>query len=54
MLNMQERARLIDGHLSVQSKAEPPKQGTAVTLRVPLPSLDDYDTRPIPTVDHNE
>jgi signal transduction histidine kinase len=54
LLNMRERSRLVDGILSIRSKAEPPDQGTAITLRVPLPSPNDYDTRPIPTVGHDE
>jgi signal transduction histidine kinase len=51
LLNMRERARLIDGHLGIQSNTEPPDQGTTITLSVPLPPLDDYETRPIPTVE---
>ncbi len=38
LLNMRERARLIDGHLDIQSRTEPPNQGTTITLKVPLPS----------------
>jgi signal transduction histidine kinase len=49
LLNMRERARLIDGHLGIQSNTKPPDQGTTITLSVPLPPLDDYETRPIPT-----
>jgi signal transduction histidine kinase len=51
LLNMRERARLIDGFLNIQSNTEPPDQGTVVTLSVPLPPLSDYETRPIPTVE---
>lgn len=54
LLNMRERARLIDGHLSIQSRTEPPDQGTLITLTVPLPPLKDYETRPIPTVELDE
>jgi len=54
LLNMRERARLIDGHLSIQSSAEPPDQGTMITLGVPLPPLADYETRPIPTVEFDD
>jgi signal transduction histidine kinase len=49
LLNMRERARLVDGHLGIQSSTEPPDQGTTITLSVPLPPLGDYETRPIPT-----
>jgi signal transduction histidine kinase len=51
MLNMRERSRLIDGRLSIQSRTEPPDQGTTITLRVPLPAPEDYDTHPVPKVD---
>jgi signal transduction histidine kinase len=51
LLNMRERARLIDGFLNIQSNTELPDQGTLVTLSVPLPPLSDYETRPIPTVE---
>jgi signal transduction histidine kinase len=54
LLNMQERTRLIDGRLDIQSETEAPKQGTVVTLRVPLPALNEHDTRPLSTVDHYE
>jgi signal transduction histidine kinase len=54
LLNMRERARLIDGHLSVQSSTEPPNRGTTIKLSVPLPPLNKYDTRPIPTIDQDE
>jgi signal transduction histidine kinase len=54
LLNMRERARLIDGHLGIQSSTEPPEQGTTITLSVPLPPLDDYETRPIPTVEFDD
>ncbi len=54
LFNMRERARLIDGRVSIQSKMKPPNRGTAVTLSVPLPPLNDLDTRPIPTAQHNE
>jgi signal transduction histidine kinase len=54
LLNMRERARLVDGLLNIQSRIEPPDQGTTITLSVPLPSLSDYETRPIPTVELND
>ncbi len=54
MLNMRERTRLIDGHLSVQSTTEPPDQGTTITLRVPLPPVNDYDTHSAPTTDRDK
>lgn len=54
MLNMRERTRLVDGHLGIHSSTEPPERGTTVTLRVPLPSPDDYDTQSSLTVDHDE
>ncbi|GAB4539694.1 MAG: GAF domain-containing sensor histidine kinase [Anaerolineae bacterium] len=54
LLNMRERARLIDGHLSIRSSTRPPDQGTSITLTVPLPPLRDYETRPIPTVEFDE
>jgi signal transduction histidine kinase len=54
LLNMRERARLIDGHLSVQSSTEPPNRGTTIKLSVPLPPPNEYDTRPIPTIDQDE
>jgi signal transduction histidine kinase len=38
LLNMRERARLIDGRLNIQSSTQPPKRGTTVLLSVPLPS----------------
>jgi signal transduction histidine kinase len=45
LLNMQERTRLIDGQLSIRSRTEPPQQGTAVTLRLALPSADEERSR---------
>ena len=54
LLNMRERARLIDGHLSIHSSTELPDQGTTITLSVPLPPLGDYETRPIPTVEFDD
>ena len=54
LLNMRERARLVEGHLGIQSSTEPPDRGTTITLSVPLPSLDDYETRPIPTVEFDD
>jgi signal transduction histidine kinase len=54
LLNMRERARLIDGFLNIQSRTEPPDQGTKITLSVPLPALSDYETRPLPTVELND
>jgi signal transduction histidine kinase len=37
LLNMRERAALINGHVEIQSVIDPPDAGTKVTLRVPLP-----------------
>jgi signal transduction histidine kinase len=37
LLNMRERAELIDGHVEIQSAITPPDAGTWVILRVPLP-----------------
>jgi len=54
LLNMRERARLVDGHLGIQSTTEPTDRGTTITLSVPLPPLSDYETRPIPTVEFND
>jgi len=51
LLNMRERAQLIDGHLSLQSRTGPPDQGTTVTLRVPLPPSSEHDTHPTPPVE---
>jgi signal transduction histidine kinase len=51
LLNMRERARLIDGRLSIQSSTEPPNRGTVITLRVPLPSVKDHETHRLPMVD---
>ena len=51
LLNMRERARLVDGFLHIQSSTSPPERGTTITLSVPLPPLGDYETRPIPTGD---
>jgi signal transduction histidine kinase len=36
LLNMRERAELIDGLLEIKSRADTPDSGTRVTLRVPL------------------
>ncbi len=54
LLNMRERARLVDGSFSIQSNAEPPNRGTTITLRVPLPSATDFERRPTPMVEANE
>jgi signal transduction histidine kinase len=54
LLNMRERARLVDGNFSIQSSTEPPNRGTTITLRVPLPSATDFETRPTPMVEDNE
>jgi len=54
LLNMRERARLVDGNFSIQSSIEPPNRGTTITLRVPLPSATDFETRPTPMVEDNE
>jgi signal transduction histidine kinase len=35
LLSMRERAELIEGHLSIESRHEPPNTGTKVILRVP-------------------
>ena len=53
MLNMRERARLIDSQLIIQSKTEPPNQGTVIALRVPLPLPGDRGTGPASTVDND-
>ncbi len=37
LLNMRERARLIDGQMEIQSSTAPPHAGTTVILRIPLP-----------------
>jgi signal transduction histidine kinase len=37
LLNMRERAELVDGHVEIQSTIDPPDAGTRVILRVPLP-----------------
>jgi signal transduction histidine kinase len=36
LLNMKERAGLLDGHVEIQSSTKPPSAGTTVTLRVPF------------------
>jgi signal transduction histidine kinase len=54
LLNMQERARLIEGRLNIQSRTSPPHQGTTVTLRVPLPAPSDHDTHPIRRIVQHE
>jgi signal transduction histidine kinase len=36
LLNMHERAELIDGFLVIESSQIEPERGTVVTLRVPL------------------
>jgi signal transduction histidine kinase len=36
LLNMRERAELIDGFLVIESSQVGPERGTVVTLRVPL------------------
>jgi signal transduction histidine kinase len=41
LLNMKERAELIEGHMAIESRKTPPNTGTTVTLRVPV-----RDTRP--------
>lgn len=37
LLNMRERAELVDGQVEIQSAVAPPDAGTEVILRVPLP-----------------
>ncbi|NLE77322.1 MAG: GAF domain-containing sensor histidine kinase [Chloroflexi bacterium] len=37
LLNMRERAMLIDGKVAIESKTSGPDRGTVVTLRAPLP-----------------
>lgn len=54
LLNMRERARLVDGSFSIQSNIQPPNRGTTITLRVPLPSATDFERRPTPMVEDNE
>ena len=46
MLNMQERARLIEGQLRVRSSLLAPHQGTTVLLTVPLSSSKNNETPP--------
>jgi signal transduction histidine kinase len=36
LLNMKERAELIEGHMAIESRRTPPHTGTTVTLRVPV------------------
>ena len=36
LLNMRERAELIDGHIQIESNPTPPNTGTRVTLRAPV------------------
>ncbi len=38
LLNMRERAALIDAELQIESRTEPPNRGTVVQLILPLPS----------------
>jgi signal transduction histidine kinase len=47
MLNMQERARLIEGQLRVRSSLVAPHQGTTVLLTVPMLSRKTGETRPL-------
>lgn len=47
MLNMQERARLIEGQLRVRSSLQAPHQGTTVMLTVPLSSDQKRETYPV-------
>jgi signal transduction histidine kinase len=44
LLNMKERADLIEGQLEIQSTTSPPGAGTRVILSVPLRSADDQAT----------
>jgi signal transduction histidine kinase len=39
LLNMRERAELIEGQLAIESGTKPPNTGTKVTLRVPVSGL---------------
>jgi signal transduction histidine kinase len=36
LLNMRERAELMDGHMEIESRTTPPNTGTTVTLSVPI------------------
>ena len=54
MLNMRERARLVDGNFTIQSNTEPPNRGTTITLRVPLPAPTDFEMRPTPASEDDE
>ena len=38
LLNMRERAQLIEGQLGLESRTEPPNRGTTVRLTVPIPA----------------
>jgi two-component system sensor histidine kinase DegS len=38
LLNMKERAELLEGHVEIQSSTASPGAGTKVILSVPLPS----------------
>jgi signal transduction histidine kinase len=46
LLNMRERAELIDGYLEIESKTSPSDHGTKVTLHVPI--LEDEDEHAAP------
>jgi signal transduction histidine kinase len=54
MLNMQERARLIEGQLRVRSSRVAPHQGTTVLLTVPLVSRKKGGTRPLQRITEDE
>lgn len=46
LLNMRERAELIDGYLEIESKTAAPDHGTRVTLHVPILEVEDEHTVP--------
>jgi signal transduction histidine kinase len=45
MLNMKERAEMIDGKLMVESRTSQPNRGTSVTLSVPIHVSDEAEAR---------
>jgi signal transduction histidine kinase len=46
LLNMRERAELIDGYLEIESSTSPSDHGTKVTLHVPILEAEDEQTVP--------
>jgi signal transduction histidine kinase len=46
LLNMRERAELIDGYLEIESKTSPADHGTIVTLHVPILEAEDEHAVP--------